>query len=117
MDKLLNIEKLFSNQDVHLYKAYINEDCEILVGHFPGNPIVPGVCSIEMIKYCLADLFQKEIVFVEIKECKFTGMIVPSNHREVHIFLKLKEKEGVTNLSAEVYSEDTKFVKLKATIK
>jgi len=32
----------------------IQEDMEVLRGHFPGNPIVPGVCQIEMMAQAAA---------------------------------------------------------------
>ncbi len=117
MIDIFTIEKIASEDNVFSYKAHINKDSKIFQGHFPDKPVIPGVCSIDLIKQCLKDIQGNEVEFNEIKECKFTGAILPSQHSEVSVELKLQEKNSEIHLTALVFDEETTFVKLKATIK
>ena len=58
VDEVLNINK---NSDIHA-KKYISDQEYFLKGHFPGNPIFPGVIIIEALGQALVfwDLFQWE---------------------------------------------------------
>ena len=35
-----------------VFRVALLPDCEVYKGHFPGNPVSPGVCNIETIKEC-----------------------------------------------------------------
>jgi 3-hydroxyacyl-[acyl-carrier-protein] dehydratase len=39
----------------------INAEHNIFEGHFPGQPVVPGVCQMQMIKEILEQVLEKEI--------------------------------------------------------
>ncbi len=61
--------------------------CPVYIGHFPGNPIAPGACNIEMIRQCACIAMGKEIRIAEIKVCKFLMLLQPQNHKELTIQL------------------------------
>ena len=42
-----------------MFRVALNADCEVYQGHFPGEPISPGVCNIQMIKECAELLLQR----------------------------------------------------------
>ena len=58
--------------EVKLYPEH-----EIYNGHFPLQPIVPGVCTLTVIKECLEALLKRDVVFDSIKECKFLSALSP----------------------------------------
>ena len=39
-----------------IFRIQLLPDSDVYRGHFPGNPVCPGVCNIEMIKECTARL-------------------------------------------------------------
>ena len=79
------LREIVGTQIVAHYK--IKEDMEILKGHFPGNPIVPGVCQIEMMAQasamslvgCVEDLENAsiEVALLGAETCKFRKPVVP----------------------------------------
>ncbi len=44
--------------DAGVFRVALNADCEVYQGHFPGEPVCPGVCNIQMIKECAEMLLQ-----------------------------------------------------------
>ncbi len=86
-------------------------------GHFPEHPIVPGVCIIQIIKECTAEILGKEMQYEYISSCKFLSAINPTANSCLELTLCTKELEnGNIQLHAEGEYEGIKFVKLKATL-
>jgi 3-hydroxyacyl-[acyl-carrier-protein] dehydratase len=54
-----------------------NNASEIFGGHFPGRPIVPGVCTLQMIADLLQETLQKKLRLVSAPNVKFLQLITP----------------------------------------
>jgi 3-hydroxyacyl-[acyl-carrier-protein] dehydratase len=61
---------------------------DIFRGHFPGNPIVPGVCTMAIIKALLEKALGKKLQLSESKTVKFLGLILPSMSPQAHLSWK-----------------------------
>lgn len=81
----------------------LNKECEIYKGHFPGMPVAPGVCNIQMIKECTERLTGKQLLLEYISQCKFSTLITPQQHPALHICIHLLE-------------QNDSLIKIKATI-
>lgn len=63
----------------------LDHDLEILKGHFPGNPILPGVIQVEMMAQAATMLFSLtltevnnvEVALVGIDKARFRAPVVP----------------------------------------
>ena len=82
LDSLVNISKLKKASGIKTFKN--NE--EFFKGHFPGNPVVPGVILIEMmaqtaaalIAYSLkSETFDKIVYLMNIESSKFRNPVFP----------------------------------------
>ena len=68
-------------------KFFVREDLEIFKGHFPGNPILPGVVQIEMMAQaaCFAIAVRDQnpfeitldVAFLSVNNAKFRKPVVP----------------------------------------
>lgn len=66
---------------------YANPDHSIFKGHFPGNPILPGVVQVEMMaqasSFCMTKMFEDpmgnklDVALVSISNAKFRKSIFP----------------------------------------
>ncbi|HWZ35102.1 MAG TPA: hypothetical protein VNW51_03040 [Mucilaginibacter sp.] len=56
----------------------IDQQNEILVGHFPDQPVVPGACMLQIVKEILADTLKADIVLVCADNIKFLSLVEPS---------------------------------------
>src|SRR5438105_15143814 len=72
----------------------LNQEHAIYSGHFPDQPIVPGVCQIQIIKELLEDLMGKKLKMITGDNIKFTGMIIPNVNSIVNIDLNYQLKDS-----------------------
>ncbi len=67
---------------------FFSEDEYFFEGHFPSNPIVPGVIIIEamaqtagiVVSYKLREYEEKSVLFMSVSKAKFRKPILPKNN-------------------------------------
>ncbi|MCQ2236399.1 MAG: hypothetical protein MJZ18_05290 [Bacteroidales bacterium] len=113
MNTLFNISK----ENEALYKATINSDSHIFEGHFPGNPVVPGVMSVWLVRTCANMMLNRQFSnFHTIKEVKYISPIKPESS-PVSVALTLAADGEEPTIAAELTDKDGNLlVKLKGTL-
>lgn len=88
---------------------------QIFDGHFPEQAVVPGVCTLMMVKDCLSKIKHREILFSSIKECKYLSALFPAEGLKIVLDFTFTE----TSLMGMVKRYDTghPVLKLKANYK
>ena len=85
---------------------------EIFAGHFPGDPVLPGVYTVECMAQT-ADILllsceryaDKVPLFLGIDAVKFRSKIVPGDTIEIRAFLaKERPEKAIATCHAEVYN-------------
>ncbi|MEP7143592.1 MAG: 3-hydroxyacyl-ACP dehydratase [Ferruginibacter sp.] len=61
---------------------------KIFGGHFPGQPVVPGVCMMQMVKEILESALSKETRLVRADHLKFLTVIDPAENNMIHAEVK-----------------------------
>ncbi|MCQ2147861.1 MAG: 3-hydroxylacyl-ACP dehydratase [Bacteroidales bacterium] len=101
-----------------IFEVSLNPECEVYKGHFPGAPISPGVCSVEMIKECAEAVAGKALMITNLQSCRFLNLITPSSLPAAFVKIKLLENGGGTwSLISSIFSEEMEYVSLKAAPK
>ena len=82
------------------YKVF-NENEYFFKGHFPNNPIVPGVIIVEamaqtagiVVSYKLKEFKDKSVLFMSVSKAKFRKPILPNNEVvfEVNFINKVRD--------------------------
>ena len=85
-------------------------------GHFPGNPVSPGVCNIQMIKECAEQLAGKRFFLGYISRCKLSAVITPQTTPQLSIRMRLAEVEGLYTVNAVVSDVDTTYIEFKGEL-
>lgn len=91
-----------------------NADHAIFQGHFPGQPVVPGVCMLQLIKEILEQQTGKALLMQEASLCKFLSVIDPVKTPEVTAQVQYANDEARYQVNATLSGGDTTFLKLKA---
>ena len=77
------------------FNIILNPDHLIYKAHFPGQPVTPGVCILQMIQEILSEQEGMPLFIRKIKNVKFTNMISPLNDSRVSVlFSSVSEEEG-----------------------
>lgn len=63
-------------------------------GHFPGNPVSPGVCNIQMVKECAVQLTGQPLFLCYISHCRWSAVITPQTTPHLQIRMQLSEAEN-----------------------
>jgi 3-hydroxyacyl-[acyl-carrier-protein] dehydratase len=87
----------------------------VFAGHFPGNPVVPGVCQIRMITEILCSILEKELVFRSADPVKFLSTIDPRETSLLTFVLSVKpDGDDLLHCNAVISSGDKIFCKCKS---
>jgi 3-hydroxyacyl-[acyl-carrier-protein] dehydratase len=93
----------------------LNKDNAIFKGHFPGNPITPGVCMLQIIKNLTAQIHQCELTLLNSKNIKFLALINPDVNPDLIISLDFdKSDEGHVEVRSSVKYDETVALKLQS---
>ena len=90
----------------------LNPESAIFKGHFPGNPITPGVCRVGIVEELVRTCFGKDVRLVEIKNLKFMDVLRPELSVEpVVVFEKMEEMDNRLSVRGRVTVEEKVFTK------
>lgn len=102
-------------QEGEKYTAYImlNPAHDVFKGHFPGNPVTPGVCMMQIIKELTQDITKQKLTMKNASNIKFMALINPEATPELKLELDIAEGEdGVVKVKNTTCFNDTVALKL-----
>ena len=80
------IENVLKQDDgIVRFDISLNADCPVYEGHFPGEPVSPGVCNIQMIKECAEQVAGKSLFLNNLQQCRLTTVVTPLAHPQVEV--------------------------------
>ncbi len=113
----------------HVFSVQMLPDHPVYQGHFPGNPVSPGVCNMQMLKECAEVALGQSTDLVEVKQYRLMGVITPQKTPRLTITVKLTPSEPVTvqsakgqieqnmvTLTANVTADGTSYIDFKGTL-
>ena len=114
--KVLSEEK--TEDSKYNIRLLINEKHEVFKGHFPGNPIMPGVCMIQIIKELTEAITKSTLIIQTLANVKFMALINPEATPELRLELDITTtEEGLVKVKNTTYFNDTVALKLSNVYK
>lgn len=111
------LSKEATSETVWTVNIELNAHHSIYRGHFPGSPVLPGVCTLQIIKECLEEQMDSAFQYAQINSCKYLSAVNPSINPRLQLNLTAKELEdNQIQLLADGKAGETEFIKLKATL-
>lgn len=100
-----------------LAQVHLNKDHAIFKGHFPGNPVMPGVCMIQIIKELTEEATGKNLFLSVSSNIKFMAIINPEKNPDLQIAIDISQENGEVKIKNTTSFEATVALKLSATFK
>jgi 3-hydroxyacyl-[acyl-carrier-protein] dehydratase len=92
----------------------INAAHKIFEGHFPGHPVVPGVCMMQMVKEIIEQVIGKKTNLASAGEMKFLAIIDPQENTNIQAALKYNiEENGKMAVTAALFKDERIYFKFK----
>jgi len=87
-----------------------NLEHAIYKGHFPDNPVVPGIMQIEIIKHIFETEYSKSLQLKKVTSIKFLNIITPDvDHIEFNISYTLTD--NIYKIKCVIKKEETIYTK------
>ncbi len=91
-----NLYTVVGSDGAGAFEVALNPECFIYKAHFPGEPITPGVCIVQMVEELLSDYVGKPLEISVVKNVKFLSVITPDTAPQLLVQLKKVETDAGT---------------------
>lgn len=89
----------------------------IFKGHFPGNPVLPGACMLQMVKELLETALQIPLQLIKADELKFLAVIQPPTD-EIRFSIRHQYMENAAlKINATITRDNTVCFKMRGSFK
>lgn len=86
-----------SEQDI-LVTIQLHKEHPVFDGHFPENPVTPGVCMIQIIKKVVQEHLHMELFLQRISNVKFTALINPYINSELLLEISIIQTDDIVKV-------------------
>lgn len=116
-NKFYKIINYSNDADNHLFDIELLRDCDVYVGHFPGESIVPGVCNIQMIKECTEFVVKDNLFMHNLQQVRLTTLLKPDVHTHCQVRLNVQKIDDKQyKLRATIGKNEDVYLDLKAEL-
>ncbi|KIA98069.1 3-hydroxyacyl-ACP dehydratase [Flavobacterium sp. KMS] len=114
--KILSLEN--TNDSKYDAVILVNDKHDVFKGHFPDNPIMPGVCMIQIIKELSETITKSNLMMQTLSNVKFMALINPEVTPELRLELDITTTEdGLVKVKNTTYFNETVALKLSNVYK
>jgi 3-hydroxyacyl-[acyl-carrier-protein] dehydratase len=110
-----SVTKTESSDNSLAITVALNPLHDIYKAHFPGNPITPGVCLLQIALELLNQYFKRSLRLTEAKNIKYLKVINPLENPEIEFNIKYKTEAGSILADINIVAGQTLFTKINAT--
>ena len=116
-DLFTSIDNYLAQEGHYAFRVRLDASHPVYRGHFPGHPVLPGVCTLQLVRECLNRGTGRRFRYAAIRECKFLGMVVPQADELLENDSRVWEDtpEG-TRLSCTITNHGKTVLKLRGTV-
>lgn len=93
----------------------INPEHAIFNGHFPGQPVVPGVCMVQIVKELMEQATGKTLLLRKGSQLKFLQLLIPAEAAAVQVQISWQQEDNSYATQAGFIKEAAAVFKLSGT--
>ena len=96
------------------FQVKVNSSHPIFKGHFPDNPVMPGVCMLQIIKEITEEIVRSKLFMQKCSNVKFMALINPKVNAVLELQLRVSQVEGIVKVKSTTKFDDTVALKMSA---
>jgi len=116
LNDLYTIQSVSAMEKTIRASVLLRAEHAIFKGHFPGQPILPGVCMLEMISEITGNHLQQSFRIKAAPFIKFLNMIDPEKDPLIHFEIKYDSSPDKTLIQGNISSGSRVFMKFQITL-
>lgn len=109
-NRLYTLEPLGADGPEARFLARIDASHPVFEGHFPSQPVLPGVCTLTMVREAVARHAGHAVRFDRIRDCKFLSPVDPRTTPALELRIAASDGE----VRATVVDAERIVLKMKA---
>lgn len=95
------------------FQIRLNVDSIIFKAHFPGEPIMPGACIVQMVQELFSVWTKREVEIAKIVNLKFLSVIKPDEVLDLDVAIKIKKEENQqVHINADIVKDEITYTKM-----
>ena len=94
----------------------LNPEHEVFKGHFPNNPVTPGVCMLQILKELTEQATNTNLFIKECSNVKFMALINPETNPILAITIDINPLEENFKIKASANFHETVALKVNALL-
>lgn len=110
--ELKELNPVDGSEDEYEALIRLNKDSDIFKGHFPGNPITPGVCMVQILKELTSEITNTKLIMQSVSNIKFMALINPEVNPEIRFNIVIKREEDTIQVRNSCYFDETVALKM-----
>jgi 3-hydroxyacyl-[acyl-carrier-protein] dehydratase len=95
----------------HTVLVRLHADHAVYSGHFPGNPVAPGVLLTDMVRRVAGQIIGHDVRLASARQIKFLQVINPNVVRELVLNIRLNESEQGLSMTCSASAESVTYFK------
>ena len=115
LNRFFQIDRI-EEGEIPSFQLTLNPEHEIFKAHFPGQPIVPGVCQIQMLLEAMQTMEQRKLYLKEVKNIKYLAVMTPDETPGLALNVqRIQRNQDTLSLIAVFQYEEKIYTKLSLT--
>ncbi|MDB5273556.1 MAG: fabZ1 [Chitinophagaceae bacterium] len=117
LEGLFNVQEQATEGTKKVYHVQLNATHEVFKGHFPEQPVLPGVAMVYLSRFLTQKVFAgKTLKMKDASQIKFLALVDPRINPEfTYTHEIVKEVDGVIYVKGEMRYHETTFFKISAS--
>ena len=111
LNDLYIIESVTKNEQQFEVTVRLDPAHSIFSGHFPGQPVLPGVCMLEIICEITSSQLNKKFRISGGRVIKFLNMIDPNKTPLIRFDIEVGENQEWVELAGKIHDSSIVFMK------
>lgn len=103
--------------DIAIFELDLNPDHAIYKGHFPNQPVMPGICMLQLVTELTSKAVGQPLQLKKASQAKFLVPIVPEQFPQIQLKTRfIAQEEQNWKVTASIQGAEQIFFKFKGLL-